>query len=39
VTWLQQKAAYHITSMTAEIIRVVRRRMAEERRSAKAEAD
>jgi hypothetical protein len=32
VTWLQQKAEYHISSMTCELTRVCRERMAEERR-------
>jgi hypothetical protein len=30
--WLQRKAQYHVTSMTAEITRAVRSQMAAERR-------
>jgi Arc-like DNA binding domain len=30
VEWLQQRAAHNITSMTAEIVRVVRDRIAQE---------
>jgi hypothetical protein len=36
VEWLQQRAAHNITSVTAEIVRVVRERMAEEERAAEA---
>jgi hypothetical protein len=37
VEWLQQRAAHNVTSMTAEIVRVVRDRMAaEEGRAEKA---
>jgi hypothetical protein len=36
VTWLQQKAAHNITSMTAEIVRVCRAQMAHERRQERA---
>jgi hypothetical protein len=36
VEWLQQKAAHNITSMTAEIVRAVRDRMAQEGRGEKA---
>jgi hypothetical protein len=33
VEWLQQRAAHNITSVTAEIVRVVRDRMAQEGRA------
>ena len=33
VEWLQQKAAHNISSMTAEIVRVVRDRMHQDRRA------
>jgi hypothetical protein len=38
VEWLQQRAAHNITSVTAEIVRVVRERMARERAESAAEA-
>jgi hypothetical protein len=40
VTWLQQKAEYNISSMTCELTRVCRERMAQDRHvERKAEAD
>jgi len=36
VEWLRQKAKHNVTSMTAEIVRVVRDRAAQERRADKA---
>lgn len=35
VLWLQQKAKHNVTSMTAEIVRVVRDRAPQERRERK----
>jgi hypothetical protein len=33
VIWLRQQAAHNVTSMTAEIIRVIRDRMHQDRRA------